>query len=319
MHGEYLRTFTEDGIELQGLLCTPTTPTQKTGVLHIHGTAGNFYENRFIDHIAATLVRMGHAFLTVNTRGHDVAATFLQRAEGGLKTVQIGSAYERFSDCLLDISAWLDLLEERGYPNVVLEGHSLGTMKAVFYCSEARDDRIKGVILMSPADSIGYQQERLGDRFPVTLQLAEQMVKEGRGREWMPSDLFFYPVSAETYVERFAPETKRAMFNFAGTYRRSFAELARIRAPILAFLGTVGEAIVGEPKAFLVQLREAATACPDCKTVVVQGAPHSYLGHERKVTQIIEQWMRTHFSHSPASDRTTPQSPPNASATASGS
>ena len=316
MHGEYLRTFTEDGIELQGLLCTPTTQTRKIGVLHIHGTAGNFYENRFIDHIAGALVSMGCAFLTVNTRGHGVTATFLQRTDEGLKSVEIGSAYERFSDCVPDISAWLDVLGERGYSNVVLEGHSLGTLKAVFYCSEVRDDRIKGLILMSPADSIGYQQKRLGDRFPVTLQLAAQMVKEGRGREWMPSDLFFYPVSAMTYVERFAPETKRAMFNFAGTYRRSFEELARIRVPILAFLGTVGEAIVGEPKAFLSQLREAVTACPDCKTAVIQGAPHSYLGHERKVTQIIEQWMHTHFSHSPASDRMASQSPPNASAMA---
>lgn len=319
MQGEYLRTFTEDGIELQGLLCTPMTRTGKTAVLHIHGTAGNFYENRFIDHISETLVSMGYAFLTVNTRGHDIVATFLQRTEGGLKAVEIGSAYERFSDCVSDISAWLDVLEERGYPNVVLEGHSLGTMKIVFYCSEVRDDRIKGLILMSPADSIGYQQKRLGDRFSVTLQLAKQMIKEGREREWMPSDLFFYPVSAMTYAERFAPETKRAMFNFAGTYRRSFDELAQIRVPILAFLGTVGEAIVGEPKVFLSQLREAATACPDCKTVLIQGAPHSYLGHERKIAQLIEQWIRVHFSHSPVSERTPSQSPPNASATAAGS
>jgi pimeloyl-ACP methyl ester carboxylesterase len=295
MYGEYLRTFTEDGIELQGFLCTPTTQTGKTAVLHIHGTAGNFYENRFVDHIAETLASMGCAFLTINTRGHDIAATFLQRTATELKSVEIGSAYERFSDCLKDISAWLTILEESGYSNVVLEGHSLGTMKAVFYCSEIRDDRIKGLILMSPADSIGCQEKRLGDRFPVALQLAKQMIKEGREREWMPSDLFMYPVSAMTYAERFDPQTKRAMFNFAGTYRKSFEELARIRVPILAFLGTVNEAIVGESKAFLSQLSEVTKACPECKTAIIQGAPHSYLGHERKVAQLIEHWMRAHF------------------------
>lgn len=295
MEGEYLRIFTEDGIELQGFLCAPRLCTRKTAVLHIHGTAGNFYENRFIDAIADTFVSKGYTFLTVNTRGHDIAASFIQRTNDGLQSVEIGAAYERILDCVKDISAWVTVLAERGYSHIVLEGHSLGTIKVVLYCSEKSDVRIKGLILMSPTDSVGWHQQRLGNRFPLALQLAQQMVEEGRGSDLMPRDFFLYPVSATTYVDRYGPETKRAVFNFTKSYRDSFEELAHIRVPMLAFLGTENEAIVGEPQVFLARLQEVATACPSCTIKVIPGALHNYLGHEKKVAHLIVTWLDDHF------------------------
>ena len=45
------RITTSDGIELVGLLYEPEVATKKI-LVHVHGMAGNFYENKFLDAIA---------------------------------------------------------------------------------------------------------------------------------------------------------------------------------------------------------------------------------------------------------------------------
>ena len=91
MRGELVRTFTEDGLELQGLFCPPTTAeTNGMGLLHIHGFTGNFYEGRFVDHIAERIINRGYAFLTANTRGHDYRSVFIKKTDAGLNIIISG-------------------------------------------------------------------------------------------------------------------------------------------------------------------------------------------------------------------------------------
>ena len=45
---ELIKLKTEDNIELTGLLYKPKEETKKI-VVHVHGFAGNFYENSFVD------------------------------------------------------------------------------------------------------------------------------------------------------------------------------------------------------------------------------------------------------------------------------
>jgi hypothetical protein len=95
LKGEYCRTLTRDGLELQGFLAIPEAGPAKTSVLHVHGLAGNFYENRFIDHVAASVVRLGVNFLTINTRGRDYISDFFwERPDGTTQYKQIGGIYE---------------------------------------------------------------------------------------------------------------------------------------------------------------------------------------------------------------------------------
>ena len=123
MKGEYVRIWTEDGIELQGLFCESKTASNKA-ILHIHGLAGNFYENRFIDYIADEIVNRGYNFLTVNTRGHDYLSDFLKKSDHELTYVQIGCMHEILKECVFDIRGWINFLSDRGCSKIALEGHT---------------------------------------------------------------------------------------------------------------------------------------------------------------------------------------------------
>lgn len=187
MRGEFVRVFTEDGLELHGLFCPPRiTKVKEIAVLHIHGFTGNFYENRFVEHIADRLTKNGFTFLTVNTRGHDYLSDFIKRTDSSLNYVQIGGAHEIFEECIYDIKAWTDFLEGRGYSTVILEGHSAGTLKVVFYLHQTRDEGVKGLVLMSPRDHIGLQRAALKDKYDKAINTAKQMIEHGKSDEFMP-------------------------------------------------------------------------------------------------------------------------------------
>jgi predicted alpha/beta-fold hydrolase len=94
MNTSFIRITTEDQLILQGLIYRPEQETKKA-YLHIHGMAGNFYENRFLDSMAEQLTKSGYAFLAINTRGHDIIADFpLVGSEEKFK--RIGDAFEKF-------------------------------------------------------------------------------------------------------------------------------------------------------------------------------------------------------------------------------
>lgn len=291
MKGEYVRIWTEDSIELQGLFCKSKKESNKA-VLHIHGLAGNFYENRFIDYIADEVVNRGYNFLTVNTRGHDYISDFLKKTGRRLTYVQIGGAYEILKECFFDISGWVNFLENRQCSKIALQGHSTGAIKVVYYQSELKDPRISALILLSPSDDIGLQRFRLGERYDDALRVAKQKVAEGKDRDLMPSKFFDYPISAKTYLDMFGPETKHGIFSFTD---ERLKELEDISCPILALFGTVREAVVGDVRDCLKLLQKYAKQSKRCDTAIIEGAPHNYLQHEMELASLIGKWISEHM------------------------
>lgn len=297
MRGEFVRVFTEDRLELHGLFCPPRiAKVKEISVLHIHGFTGNFYEGRFVDHIANRFTENGFAFLTVNTRGHDYLSYFLKKTDSGLTYVQIGSAHEIFEECIYDIEAWIDFLEAHGYKSVILEGESLGTLKVVFYQHQTQDNRVQGLVLMSPLDHIGLQRFALKDRYDEAINVAKQMVEMKKAEEFMPMiycPLWQSPISAKTYINAFDPSANSGVFNFHDPNAR-FKELSTIKYPILAVYGTVREAVVdNEVEEALSVIKKRAISARRCDTALIQGAPHNYLCHEKEVAEIIRNWVAT--------------------------
>jgi pimeloyl-ACP methyl ester carboxylesterase len=290
--GELCRTISADGLELQGFLASPDGGLPRLGVIHIHGLAGNFYENRFIDNVAASVVGRGLGFLTVNTRGRDYLSDFICEQPDGTKTyLQIGGIHEIFDDCLADIEAWLGFLRTRGVDRIILQGHSHGALKVTYYLHERRDPGIAGLILLSPSDDFGCQRARLGERFDEALDTARRMVREDRGRGLMPDGYFHYPVSASTYLDIFDRGSKLKIFNLSRTDTGDFKELESIEVPVLALVGSVDEAFVDDPDVYLDQIRAEMTGAPSFKGRVIRGAPHNYLNFEKQVAESIATWL----------------------------
>jgi alpha-beta hydrolase superfamily lysophospholipase len=295
LRGELVRTFTEDGLEIQGLFCPPAaTNTNGIALLHIHGFTGNFYEPRFVDYIAKQVVERGCAFLTVNTRGHDYLSGFIRKTDSGLTYARIGSAYELFEECIFDIKAWIDFLQRRGYSRVILEGESLGPLKTVFYMNQTQDVRVQGLVLISPVDGIGLQRIAIGDKHDEAIKFARQMIENGKSDELMPTaycPLWQFSISAKTYISAFGPNTKIGIFNLHDPNAR-FEELSTIKCPMLVTYGTIEEAVVdNKVEEALSIIKQKATSSKRCDTAIIRDAPHDYLGKEEELSGTIGNWI----------------------------
>jgi pimeloyl-ACP methyl ester carboxylesterase len=292
MKGEICRFRTADGVELQGLFCTPERSRAETTVVHVHGLSGNFYENRFVDYVADALVAAGVNFLTFNNRGHDYITDLLcEDAQGGLTYRTGGGAYETFRDCLTDIKAAIGLAISRGSRKVVLQGHSHGALKAAFYASQVKEAHFAGLILLSPSDDIGIQRKRLGGDFDTVLSGALKQIAAQHGHEFIPRERFEYPMSAHTYVDTFGPDSPIALFNLSRTDRHEFPELAAVSLPTLAAVGTIEEYYLGAAEQFLLDMKATMNNVPHFTGYVAKGAPHNYLGHESKIAAVIRDWV----------------------------
>ncbi|MCK4511125.1 alpha/beta hydrolase, partial [bacterium] len=149
--GELVRVRAGDGLELVGFYASPEGGARRA-ILHMHGLAGNFYENRFIDSICDAVVGKGLAFLAFNNRGHDYRSDNL-RGEGDQTSYSPGgTAWDIYDDCIHDIAGSADFLASRGQSEIYFEGHSLGACKIVYYLSECHDKRAVGTVLISPPD-----------------------------------------------------------------------------------------------------------------------------------------------------------------------
>ena len=113
--GRLLQTHTADGLYLHGYY-VPSQDKQ-VAVLHIHGHEGNFYENNFIYVLANDLEKNQISFLTANTRGNGTVTDF-DTVDGGYR--RIGAQNELLEDAHLDISAWLKVLIDEDYQQIVL-------------------------------------------------------------------------------------------------------------------------------------------------------------------------------------------------------
>ena len=292
MKGEFCRLLTKDGIELHAFYVSPSGRRRKTTVVHVHGFAGNFYENRFIDYVAESLADQGVSFLTFNNRGHDYISDVLcERKKGSIVFRLCGGSYDTFTDCLEDIRAAADFAASRGATRIILQGHSYGAVKAAYYLSQITDPRIKGLILLSPSDTFGVQRRALDERFPLGLEYAYERINRNHPEDFMLHGYFRYPMSAHTYADMFDEESLAGIFNLSRTDREEFPELAAIRLPVLAAVGTVEEYFLGTPEQFLLDLQTQMKNAPSFTGYVAVGAPHNYLGHETKLTRVISDWV----------------------------
>lgn len=286
MKTTFVEAFTDDNLILQGLLYTPSRKTTKA-VLHVHGMAGNFYFFRFYNSMAQNFTNKGWGFLTVNTRGHDVASW--TRIAGEKEDYRmIGSAQERFEDCLIDIECWLGFLEKQGYKEIILQGHSLGAVKVAYYQAKIKNSRVKGLILISPSDMIALAEAEKNRK--ERLAIARRLVKEDRRDEFMPGVLWdYYLISAKTYLDFSLRDNPIDIFNLYDKNKPSV--LKDISVPILAIYGEKDDASVLPREESLEIIKNKAHNCPKFDTVIIKDAPHSFFDHEEKLAQVISDWI----------------------------
>jgi alpha-beta hydrolase superfamily lysophospholipase len=282
---ELVYTSSEDGLLLEGAVMRPAgVPLQPVGVVWIHGNAARFYDYPYIA-IGRALAASGYAFVSGNTRGHDISA-FVWRAAGGRPTpwrspgdmpTGGGSAWERLDEAPRDLAAWVEVAAGPGSGGVVLAGHSSGAQKVVLYQAERQDPRVRGLVLASP-DLRGFWP-------PGVLEEARRLVAEGRGMDALPAQPYapWYLQGAQSVMSR------AAVLAHLLVAETGEPAIASIRCPVLAFFGTREHGGAGE----LDTVRRQARAASRVDTHLVGDADHVYTGHEPEVAGVIARWAAT--------------------------
>lgn len=286
MKTKFVRIVTKDNLILSGNFYSPDKVTKKA-ILHIHGMCGNFYEKSFLDYMAEEFTKNGYSFLSTNNRG---AGTFFDFPIKGRKEAhkRIGNAYEKFEECIYDIKAGLDFLEKEKFTEIILQGHSLGAVKAAYYVAKTKDKRVSKLVLVSPPDMIGIVEDK-GHAKRMTL--SKKLIKEGRGNEILPELLWGLAWnSATTYVNLFERSTAVDVFN---TYDKQAPSCIKdITIPILAIFGGTDDSAILPVGEALEVIKSKAKKAPRFDTLVVGKAPHSYFGHEQQLARGIASWLK---------------------------
>lgn len=284
MKVELEKIKTKDGIELHGIISGNIS--NSTVILHTHGLSGNFYENRFVSTMAKLFPLNNIAFLSYNNRGHDYIADVLKEKNNSIEFLRKGGAHDFFEDCVKDIQAWIDYVIKKGAKKIFLQGHSVGAAKITYYYMLKNNNKIEGLILISPSDDLSWAKEELGNNFNDIMKLAKKMIHEGMGDDLIPYKSFSYPMDAKTFVNTFDQLTPQSMFHFPSKNIEITNKLMEITLPIIVTLGTVEEAYPGTPENHIHNLKMLFKNA-SFKSKIISGAGHSYIGFEKILTDTI--------------------------------
>lgn len=271
-----VQIHTEDGLYLQGYYI-PTSDKKRT-VLHIHGFEGNFYENNFVHVLANSLESNGIGFLSVNTRGNGKITDF-NTVEGTIKT--IGARYELLEEAHKDITAWIDFLISEGYQEIVLQGHSLGTVKVVRYLTEGKHhNKIAKLILLAPFDKKGYLIANNKPKLEDLLIKAEKVIEKGNGADLISGEFGDGDMSYKTFVSWYKQDDLGRMYEFCSK-DYEFPVLKAIKVPTKIIVGSVDEYFYPtNTDNFEEAMEILLNKIPISVGKIIPDTPHSFKPHE---------------------------------------
>ena len=287
MKQELVRINSIDNIEQPGILYSPNNDTNKI-VIHVHGLNGNFYENRFIDILAKSYTDNNYAFLTFNNRGRDFITELLK----GNDFTIIGGSLERFKDCILDIDGIVNWTKNKGYNEIILEGHSYGCNKVLYYYNHKKSDNIKKIVLLAPCDIPSEGKKFLSkEEYEKTKSESTRLVREGK-----ESVLIDFPVMANgkiaagTYYYDFLPGGENDFFRYNDGVNGKSEILNSIDIPTLIIFGDVDECVLTQP---IDIVKEYLTNnINDCNIQIIEGADHLYSGRYEALGKVIKKHMK---------------------------
>lgn len=279
--GKLVRFETSDGMLLNGFIF-PKKGSKKI-VIHVPGMMSNFYDDRNFVHMAKRINEAGWNFFPFNNRGHDVVSD-IPTSSGSWK--RAGTGLEKFENSLKDIKAAVDFAYKMGYKKIILSGHSTGCQKVVYYQSKKQDRRVKGLILLGPADDYNSMQLEMGaSKFKKTLEKARRSKNK---RRLLPQYLTgSYIFSMERFLSAHDLDNVEArIFN----YDSKMPIFKKVTCPILTVFGSRDEFRV-KPVDRNFRILNKNTGSPLLECVVIKNANHSFVGKERQLSKEISKWL----------------------------
>lgn len=284
MKQELVRINSNDNIEMVGILYEPEEKSKKI-VIHVHGLCGNFYENRLLDILAKTYTNKGISFLTFNNRGTNFVSELLKGNDFEI----IGGCYEKFTDCLLDIEGAVNYAKVKGYTDIILEGHSYGCNKVVYYYNKKKNESIKKIVLLAPCDIPQECVKFLSkEEYEKAKRESTRLVSEGKQKQLIDFSVNANgKISAGTYYNDFLPNGKNDFIRYVDGENRKSEALASIDIPILVIFGDVDECVLTQDIETVKKYLN--NNIKDCNIQIIKGADHSYTDKYEELGEIIKE------------------------------
>jgi pimeloyl-ACP methyl ester carboxylesterase len=287
MQVELVRTVTRDGLRLDGALTQTRRASEggaasiATAAILLHGVASNFYTSSTFEPLIGRLNELGIAALSVNTRGHDLVFG----ASLGNVRRRLGASYETVDECRLDITAWIDFLKIGGHERIVLIGHSLGAVKAVYATAQEKLTEVTAVVAVSPPrlSYSAFMNAAENSQFWESMNTAEQMATTGKSNELFTST-FPFPllVTAGAYIDKYGPAERYNILKFA----------ADLPCPALFTYGGKELTSGGIPFAGVPDALKALPGKEQRSIEVIDGADHVYTGASDTLAETVAAWLK---------------------------
>ena len=119
-----------DGVLLNGFLYKSKIQTKKV-IVAVHGMGSNCFKNRDIA-IAQKTIQNGIDYFGFNNRGSELARYLKKTINGKTEKILAGTGYEDALDGYYDVLGAIQKVKELGYTEIYIQGHSLGSTKALY-------------------------------------------------------------------------------------------------------------------------------------------------------------------------------------------
>ena len=284
---EQVNFYATDGVLLNGLLYKSNTET-KTIIVSVHGMGSNCFKDREVA-IAKNTIQNGMDYFCFNNRGSELARYLKKTENGKIVKILAGTGYEDALDGYYDVLGAVLKVKELGYENIFIQGHSLGSTKALYTYKKLKEDNneilknIKGLILLSLVDINAVMKAYLGDKLPYYLEFAEKKEAEGHLKYLMPSESFIHPISVKTYL-RYLRDYKEIDID-------DYNMVSCIDIPVFMRWGTDNEMTIYQPEE-LNQLVSEKINHNNKDINCIYGANHSYDNYEEELAKQIDEFVK---------------------------
>lgn len=289
MRAEPFFIKTEDEVKISGI---HYNNNNKKIIISTHGMQTNGIKKRDLI-IANQVSKIGYDYIAFNNRGREVITMINKIVNGKLQRAKSGTAYENITECYYDIKTVINFCIEKGYTDIILQGHSLGTIKTIYAYNQFKQNNelinyIKGVILLSLPDIPELVKYHLNEKYEAVLKYAIKMKEEGREEELMPDDVFLCPISVRNFLYYL---DKNNGINFAQLSNQNydFKEINNITEKLLILYGNNNELILQDAKQLVEFLEEKINK--NAIIDYIDGANHSYNGKEEELAKKISDFL----------------------------
>lgn len=261
-----------NGVDLVGFHSLSGQQTKKIFVMS-HGRGSNFHSGfgSFFPHLVNAAHAVGFDFLGVS----DSAAGFYR-------------LYDVFESCVDDYSGWICFCQEKGYKEVVLGAHSYGPIKTTYFYNQVKPQSIKGLFNLAPTDTYGIWKNHVGENADKFLELAKRLMGEGNGKDLMPKEAYYNPISAKSYLALYGKESKIHVYDFQDS-NFEYLILKDINIPILTIVGSEDKNPLDAAPDVKLKILDSVLKQPT--TVMIEGADHVFLNKGEALEEPLKAWL----------------------------